>query len=299
MGEKPAPSGLGHPAMPLEPISLSQALGKRFSNGMVISGATLNRLILFTFDDGPAEPSTPRLLDALDEVGIKAVFFLSAWRIRGDTPAQRAQAEVAIDIMRRGHIIGSHGLDHEQLPLLNSADAFEQIVGAQQVFEATFGDRPWLFRPPGGARSQRIDDMLAEHGYTTVLWNLGAGDVQVDTAEEVFATWKKVFDRREREDGHSGGIILLHDTHAWSVDGFRMIYAELMRRNCVYLARGEELYDIVDDPSFFYVPRGEGKPGRLAPPAAPTLELLEARQRRLRESTTHRCKTSTALAPEA
>lgn len=276
----------------IEPISLATALGKRFARGKIITGATPHRLILFTFDDGPGKTSTPRLLDALDDAGIKATFFLSAWRIRGDTPAQRDQAAIAIDIVRRGHIVANHGLDHEQLPLLNNSDATYQILGAQEIIENTLGERPWLFRPPGGARSERVDAILAAHGYTTVMWNLGAGDVQVETAQEVFDTWKRVFDRREREEGHSGGIILLHDTHEWSVDGFRMIYAELMRRNCKYLARNEELYDIVDDPSFFYVPRGSAVASHEAPPAAPPLELLEARQRRLRQSTAHRCKTS-------
>jgi hypothetical protein len=125
-----------------------------------------------------------------------------------------------------------------------------------------------------------------------MLWNLGTGDVQVDTAEEVFSTWKKVHDRRERESGHSGGIILLHDTHEWSVDGFKLIHAELMRRNCTYLSRNEELFDIVDDPSFFYVPRAKASPGQLAPPATPSLAILEARQQRLRQKTAMRCRST-------
>ncbi|QQR89274.1 MAG: polysaccharide deacetylase family protein [Myxococcales bacterium] len=277
-------------AVSLNPIDLSIALGKPFARGKIMTGATPHRLILFTFDDGPDLRHTPALLDALDARGIKAVFFLSAWRIRGQSEAQRAQAEIAIETVRRGHMVASHGLDHLQLPLLNNEEALEQIVGAQAIFEKVFGQRPWLFRPPGGAYSDRTTALLADHGYTTVMWNLGTGDVQVDTPENVLQTWQRVLDRREREGNQNGGIILLHDTHTWSVIGFEMIHDELMRRNCKILKRGEELYDIVDDPRFFFSPLGKAAPTSKAAPAMPELALLEARQERLRKLTEKRCE---------
>ena len=76
-----------------------------------------------------------------------------------------------------------------------------------------------------------------------------------------------MLERRERENGERGGVILLHDTHEWSVEAFPRIVAELQRRNCALLEQGEELYDIVGDPRWFHAPRPEDASAEA--PAAP------------------------------
>lgn len=267
-------------------------LGGAFKKGAVMTGSTLHRLILFTFDDGPDRRTTPLLLDRLDAVGIKAVFFLIARRIAARTPIERQHANIAREIIRRGHIVGSHTHDHLQLPLLNNDAALFQIVETERIFRKVLGGRPWLIRPPGGARSARIDDMLWKRGYTTVLWNIGAGDFQLNTAEQVYRTWRKVFERRQNDEGERGGIIMLHDTHAWSVDAFQLIVSDLMDRNCQLLQRGEELFDIVDDPSFFF--RARTKKGEAqSTPLALDPQLFASRQQRLRRETAQRCRLNT------
>ncbi|HKP55193.1 MAG TPA: polysaccharide deacetylase family protein [Polyangiales bacterium] len=267
-------------------------LSTSYAHGRIIEGGTPRRLILFSFDDGPDRRTTPLLLDRLDAVGIKAVFFLTAGRIASRTPAEREQAELAREIVARGHLVGSHTVDHLQLPLLTDASAIAQVDGAEQIFQRVLGFRPSLIRPPGGARSPRIDTLLAERGYTTVLWNLGAGDFQVKTAGEVLETFRRVLERREREHAEHGGIVLLHDTYAWSVDAFQLIYAELWARNCKLLEQGEELYDIVNDPSFFFEPREGAAPGTLATPAQLPQAVFEERQARLRSETAQRCSST-------
>ena len=250
-----------------------------------------HRMILFTFDDGPDPATTPLLLDRLDEAGIKAIFFLVASRIAGKTPMERRQAVIAREIVRRGHIVAGHTVDHVQLPLLDDEAALYQLTRSEEIFEQVLGGRPWLFRPPFGAHSQRIDQHLAARHYTSVLWNLGAGDFQVRTADEVYETWVKVFERREREDGDRGGIVLLHDTYPWSVDAFERIVSYLLRRNCELNERGEELFDFVDDLDFFYVPRGDSPPEALAPRLAVSPERIASRQALLRERTARRCRS--------
>jgi len=277
------------PAAELQ-ITSHPGLGERYRDGAIITGSTPHRLILFTFDDGPDRRTTPLLLDRLDEAGMRAVFFLVASRLTGNTPSERQDVAVAREIIKRGHLVGNHTLDHAQLPLLDEQAALLQIVSAEQIFEKVYGVRPWLFRPPFGAHSERIDTLLASRGYTTMLWNLGTGDFQVRSADEVFEIWRKVFERREAETGDRGGIILLHDTYAWSVDAFQRIVSHLRTRNCELLERGEELYDFVDDPSLFFMPRADGDASQEAPAAQLTPEELEARQRPLRETEALRCR---------
>jgi peptidoglycan/xylan/chitin deacetylase (PgdA/CDA1 family) len=257
-----------------------------------MTGATSHRLILFIFDDGPDRRTTPLLLDRLDALGIKAVFFLIARRITSRTPLERQHANIAREIIRRGHIVGSHTHDHLQLPLLDNEHALFQVVETERIFGKILGGRPWLIRPPGGARSPRIDEILRERGYTTVLWNIGAGDFQLNTAEQVYKTWRKVFERRQNDEGERGGIIMLHDTYSWSVDAFQLIVSDLMDRNCKLLKQGEELYDIVDDPSFFFRsrPKKGDKAQAQSAPVALDPQLIASRQQRLRQQTAKRCR---------
>jgi peptidoglycan/xylan/chitin deacetylase (PgdA/CDA1 family) len=263
-----------------------------YADGLIIEGGTPHRLILFTFDDGPDRRTTPLLLDRLDAVGVKAVFFLTASRIAGNTQAEREQIALAREIQARGHLIGSHTVDHLQLPLLDETKLREQVIGAEEIFERALGFRPTLFRPPGGAHSPRTDDFLAKRGYTSVLWNVGTGDFQVHSAQQVFDTFVKVLERRERENNERGGVVLMHDTYAWSVDAFQMIFAELWKRNCKLLGSGEELYDIVSDLDFFYQPRGDAEAGVLAEPARLPPEVLASRQARLRLEAAQRCNST-------
>ena len=272
-----------------EPVDSQSGLGERYRDGAIITGSTPHRLILFTFDDGPDRRTTPLLLDRLDEAGVRAVFFLVASRFDDNTPVERQDALIAREIVKRGHLVGNHTLDHAQLPLLDEEAALHQIVTAERLFEKVYGARPWLFRPPFGAHSPRIDSLLAERGYTTLLWNLGSGDFQVRSADEVFEIWRKMFERRELE-GDRGGVILLHDTYAWSVDAFQRIVSHLRARNCELLDKDEELFDFVDDPSLFFVPRADGDASMIAPPVVLPADELAARQARLRETEALRCR---------
>jgi len=279
------------PSAPDEPRA-NPGTGGEFRDGLTVTGSTPHRLILFTFDDGPDWKTTPKLLDELDAVGVKAVFFISAWRISGESFRQQQQRAIAQQIVARGHMVASHTYSHRQLTLLSNASIEKELLSTEVIFREVFGDRPWLFRPPGGAHSARVDALVANRGYTTMLWNLGTGDVRVDSPQKVFYTWRRVLSRREREAGDRGGIVLLHDTHAWSVEAFRLIYDELERRNCLLWQRGEELYDVVSDPRLFFVPRADAHASTVVTRTLVQPQTLEARQTQLRARAAARCSNT-------
>ena len=290
----PSPPSTAPPSPPRHTTEISapvdrDPLGERFRDGMLITGSTPHRLILFTFDDGPHRRHTPRMLEALEKTNTRAVFFMVGTHLVGSSPRQRTHQRIARQVLESGHLIGNHTLEHLQLPLLNDAQTQLQIDEAEKALTRVLGERTWLFRHPGGARSSRIDRIIASRGYTSMLWNLGTGDVRLTTAEDVFSTWKRVFERREREYGDKGGIVLLHDTYPWSVEAYRLIHAHLMAENCRLLETGEELFDILDDPGLFFVPRADADPSEQAPQASPYPDVLKKRQAKLRQQTVERC----------
>jgi hypothetical protein len=139
-------------------------------------------------------------------------------------------------------------------------------------------------------RDAEVDTALSSRGYTNVLWNINPRDYSERDAQAVFTNFRTHLRHRERTNGDRGGIVLLHDTHAWSIEAFDLIHGWLMAENCRLVADpNEELYDIVGDPSFFFVPRANAGAGARAPSAQVPAEVLAERQRRLREETQRRC----------
>ncbi len=269
---EPGPELLEQVAMIGEP----DATGSRFPSGLTIRGGTPRRMLLFTFDDGPSRRTTPRLLDLLDQLGIKALFFVTSESFGNGNPWEREHAEIVRDIVRRGHTLGNHTETHRQLPLLNNAEIEAELARSGGKIASAAGGYPRLIRPPGGAMSKRVEQLLGEHGYTSVMWALYPADLEVHTPEDVVRTFFRVLERREQDTGDRGGIVLMHDTKAHSLDAMPRLVDALKRRNCKLLERGEELYDIVDDLGYFI-------PG-YAPDETP-----EERQAALRERTALEC----------
>jgi peptidoglycan/xylan/chitin deacetylase (PgdA/CDA1 family) len=260
------------------PIVNEDTTGLRFPSGLTIHGGSKRRTILFTFDDGPSRRTTPRLLEMLDELGIKALFFVKTESFGRGNPWEREHAEIVREIVRRGHLVGNHTETHRQLPLLNNAEIQAELALSERKIEKTIGRTPRLLRPPGGAMSKRVEGLLGELGYTSVMWALYPGDLEVHTPEEVVQTFFRVLDRRERETGDRGGIVLMHDTKRHSLNAVPRLVRALQNRNCKLLERGEELYDIVDDLGYF-IPGHEPD------------QTLEERQELLVTQTVRHCNT--------
>jgi peptidoglycan/xylan/chitin deacetylase (PgdA/CDA1 family) len=260
------------------PIPNPDATGLRFPSGLTIRGGTTHRAILFTFDDGPSRRTTPRLLDILDGLGIKAVFFVKSESFGNGNPWEREHAEIVREIVRRGHTVGNHTETHRQLPLLRNAEIEAELAVSERKIERAIGSKPRLIRPPGGALSARVEQLLGEHGYTSVMWALYGGDLEVSTPEDVVRTFFRVLERREQEVGDRGGIVLMHDTKSHSLDAVPRLVSALQKRNCKLLEDDEELYDIVDDLGYF-IPGHEPD------------QTLEERQEELRERTRRACHT--------
>ena len=163
----------------------------------------------------------------LDDLGIRAIFFVKSESFGNGNPWEREHAEIVREIVRRGHMVGNHTETHRQLPLLRNAEIQAELALSERKIEAAVGSKPRLIRPPGGALSQRVEQLLGERGYSSVLWALSGDDLEVSTPEEVVRIVFRVLRRRERETGDRGGILLLHDTKDQSLDAVpQLVYAD-------------------------------------------------------------------------
>lgn len=100
----------------------------------------------------------PRILDLLDDLGLRATFFVEGLNAE-------LYPEALLDISARGHELGYHGWRHEYWPDLSLSDearALERGVHAMHEL----GVRPRGFRPPGGRLTRSSPELLENLGFT-------------------------------------------------------------------------------------------------------------------------------------
>lgn len=263
--------------------AVHDAFATHLGDGRTISGLSAHRALHFTFDDGPSE-HTPALLDALEERGVRATFFLVARQLEHERGRR-----IARQIMARGHTIGLHSYRHDDLTTLDAVALRRDLDRSERVYEDVFEARPFLFRPPYGRHDVQLDTELATRGYTQVLWNITTSEGHAHSSEEVAAGFVSALDRQERMSRGAGGVIVFHDTHRWVVEAMPAIFDEIDRRNCAALAEGEELWDVHADLSAWYEPRGHAASTRSARRMRMDDDALAARQAELVALTTERC----------
>lgn len=103
----------------------------------------------------------PRVLDFLDQRGLKITFFLVG---RDATMGQHR--DLLGELARRGHRIANHSFDH--LPWLQRftpAQVTEELERSEEAIEAATGHRPRGFRGPGFSMSDEVIAQLARRGY--------------------------------------------------------------------------------------------------------------------------------------
>src|SRR3954465_8641011 len=184
------------------------------------------RELLLSFDDGPDLNGTPLILDELDKRGLKAIFFVTGWRLVGQRPEDVARRDLVRKIAAHGHLVANHTMNHHDL-CQNPAEQAAAIDASTELIAETTGVRPLLFRSPYGAFCRSLEVALTARGLPDIGWNIDPQDWKSDNSEDaVFAyLTKKVETLKGR------GIMLLHDTHEASVHALPRFLDWLAREN--------------------------------------------------------------------
>lgn len=167
------------------------------------------KVVYLTFDDGPCR-STDRLLDVLDEVNVKAVFYVSGQYGNDEENVARMK-----EIYKRGHKVEVHTYTHKYSEIYASVDAFLADFKKMDdlIYDAT-GERSKTFRFPGGSNTgynERVrTELLTEmtrRGYVYYDWNASNGDS--DGYHSVKEQAEKVVGECTKQ---SRSIVLMHNT---------------------------------------------------------------------------------------
>jgi len=168
---------------------------------VLIAGPDPNEIAL-TYDDGPNDHVTERLLEVLADHHVRATFFLIGRYVH-----QRPQIVRAI--ASGGHLIGNHTMTHPWLAWQSAARIREELTGCNAMLEDTLGVPVRYFRAPHGARRPAVLQIARSLGLTPVQWNIIPGDWRPIGAEEIASRTVRSISRNKRHNRASN--ILLHD----------------------------------------------------------------------------------------
>ncbi len=166
-------------------------------------GAGGEHQVAITFDDGPDPRWTPKILDILKAVNVKAAFFLVG------VNAERYPGLVR-RIVNEGHEIGNHTYYHPNLALCWPEHIRLELNATQLLLETITGRATTLFRPPYAADtgptqlSELAPLKIAEDlNYLVVLESIDPQDWAKPGADIIL--------RRVKQQRRDGSVILLHD----------------------------------------------------------------------------------------
>ena len=122
---------------------------------------TEEKVVALSFDDGPNEPYTSRLLDTLDAYEVKATFF-QVGRCAQRFPSATRR------VVQSGHVLGNHSYSHSFTRYAKQPRQEVEIIRSQEIFYSLTGITPALYRPPWLCHWPWVMSTLRQHGLQVV-----------------------------------------------------------------------------------------------------------------------------------
>lgn len=186
-----------------------------------ISHIHSQRLIAFTFDDGPTE-QTEALLQVFEDFNDKnpdwqahATLFTLGSKITDASVSllQRAHAE--------GMELGNHSFSHANLTELSDEEIASEIQQTDLLLKKADGKEKHLFRPPGGHYS---DPVLSLSSAPFINWT-----DTLDTSDWSGTSENDIYNKIS-SNLIDGGIVLMHQGYTTTVNAVSRLLPELKQR---------------------------------------------------------------------
>jgi peptidoglycan/xylan/chitin deacetylase (PgdA/CDA1 family) len=168
----------------------------QFFGELVTNVNTTEKVVAFTYDDGPHPSNTNQLLDILDKFQAKATFFAIGKNIE-------KYPEIIQNILAQGHEVGNHSYSH--LPMIFRKPSFinSEIEQTDRLLRQLGVNTDIHFRPPFGLKRLILSFILEQKHKKNILWNLDPKDCLATNPESI--------ESYVITNIKPGAIILLHD----------------------------------------------------------------------------------------
>jgi peptidoglycan/xylan/chitin deacetylase (PgdA/CDA1 family) len=179
--------------------------GVRGALAPVLDGRGHQDRVALTFDDGPDPGTTPHFLRALDELSVRATFFVLGSRLAQHPGLGRRMAA-------EGHELAVHGWCHERPWYPRPSRDVRDLARTADLVTEVSGDRPLWYRPAYGILTGGRWYAARANALRPVLWTSWGRDW---TAAATPGSVRAELGRTLR----GGATVLLHDSDAMSARG--------------------------------------------------------------------------------
>jgi peptidoglycan/xylan/chitin deacetylase (PgdA/CDA1 family) len=152
--------------------------------------------LALTYDDGPNDPHTMRLLEILAKHNVRATFFLIGRYVQ-------QRPEIVREIVKAGHVIGNHTFTHSLLTFKSAAEVDKELSDCRAAIQDAVGKHSSLFRPPFGGRRPAVLRIARDLGFKPIMWNVTGYDWSPPPAVAI--------EKKVSSQIRGGDVILLHD----------------------------------------------------------------------------------------
>jgi peptidoglycan-N-acetylglucosamine deacetylase len=173
----------------------SPYIGRLHSVRTLKKQVSANRTLVLTYDDGPSDSTTPKLLTLLRNHGTHATFFMLG-RSAKQFPS------VADRVLQEGHEIGCHTDNHFNAWKTSPWNAIADIDAGYRAL-STWVPSNGTFRPPYGKITLPTYLAIRRRGASLGWWTIDSGDTHDRLPHP-----QKV---AEAAINDGGGIVLMHD----------------------------------------------------------------------------------------
>jgi peptidoglycan-N-acetylglucosamine deacetylase len=151
--------------------------------------------ISLTFDDGPDDSITPRIIEILQQYKVKGNFFFIG------SEAEK-HPQVVKNAYKNGNLVLSHSYHHVDLSVLDKEQQLEEITRAGSALQSLIGKEPAMIRPPYGETNETLMKNAELKGYSIIIWSIDTLDWSQMEADNII--------RNVTNHLRNGDIILMH-----------------------------------------------------------------------------------------
>lgn len=170
-------------------------------------------MVALTFDDGPNNTSTVRILDTLEKYNARATFFDLGKLVLRYPDVVKREAQLGE--------VGTHSYSHQNLNTLTLQQVEEDLRLAKEAHKQVLGEYPKLIRPPYGNANGTVKQAITD--MALVNWN-------VDSLDWKYRNKDLTLNEIDKYGDLDGKIILLHSIHAATADTVELLVPDLLSK---------------------------------------------------------------------
>ncbi|HTW93309.1 MAG TPA: polysaccharide deacetylase family protein, partial [Tepidisphaeraceae bacterium] len=153
--------------------------GCRLWGSVTSRGSETQRQVALTFDDGPTEGGSDRILDRLAELRVPATFFVIGRHVQ-------ERPQLVKRMFDEGHVVGNHSFHHAHFGLFRGPAYWRNEIGrTDDLIAEVIGRRPGLFRPPMGFLTWPIHRAARRTGHAVIAWSQRGRDGVTPSTDEI------------------------------------------------------------------------------------------------------------------